>query len=48
MPAAGAVTFIDVDSLLRRVYGTKKQGAGFGQAKAGHAVEAWMTDSIPV
>ena len=29
-PARGAVTFIDVDSLLRRMYGKKKQGVGFG------------------
>ncbi len=35
LPGAGAVTFIDVDSLLRRVYGKKKQGAGFGHAKVG-------------
>jgi Transposase DDE domain group 1 len=35
LPGAGAVTFIDVDSLLRRVYGKKKQGAAFGHAKVG-------------
>jgi hypothetical protein len=35
LPAAGAVTFLDVDSLLRRVYGKRKQGAGFGHAKVG-------------
>jgi hypothetical protein len=35
LPGAGAVTFIDVDSLLRRVYGKGKQGAGFGHAKVG-------------
>ena len=35
LPAAGAVTFIDVDSLLRRMYGKKKQGVGFGHAKVG-------------
>lgn len=35
LPSAGAVTFIDVDSLLRRVYGKQKQGAGFGHAKVG-------------
>jgi DDE family transposase len=35
LPGAGAVTFVDVDSLLRRVYGKKKQGAGFGHAKVG-------------
>lgn len=35
LPGAGAVTFVDVDSLLRRVYGKKKQGAAFGHAKVG-------------
>ncbi|GLL05145.1 transposase [Dactylosporangium matsuzakiense] len=35
LPSADAVTFIDVDSLLRRVYGKQKQGAGFGHAKVG-------------
>jgi hypothetical protein len=35
LPGSGAVTFIDVDSLLRRVYGKQKQGAGFGHAKVG-------------
>jgi hypothetical protein len=35
LPGSGAVTFIDVDSLLRRVYGKQKQGAGFGHAKIG-------------
>jgi hypothetical protein len=35
LPGAGAVTFIDVDSVLRRVYGKRKQGAGFGHAKVG-------------
>jgi Transposase DDE domain group 1 len=35
VPGAGAVTFVDVDSLLRRVYGKKKQGAAFGHAKVG-------------
>ena len=27
--------FLDIDSMLRRVYGTKKQGIGFGHAKVG-------------
>jgi hypothetical protein len=35
LPGAGAVTFVDLDSLLRRVYGKQKQGAGFGHAKVG-------------
>ena len=32
---ADVVTFVDVDSVLRRVYGKAKQGAGFGHAKVG-------------
>jgi len=35
LPGAGGVVFLDVDSLLRRVYGKKKQGAAFGHAKVG-------------
>ena len=35
LPGAGAVTFIDVDSLLRRMYRKKKQGVGFGHVKVG-------------
>lgn len=35
LPGADGVVFLDVDSLLRRVYGKKKQGAGFGHAKVG-------------
>ncbi len=35
LPGAAAVTFVDVDSLLRRVYGKRKQGAGFGHTKVG-------------
>jgi hypothetical protein len=30
-----AVAFIDVGSLLHRMYGKKKQGVGFGYAKVG-------------
>ena len=35
LPDAGALVFVDVDSMLRRVYGKKKQGAGFGHTKVG-------------
>src|SRR5574338_713448 len=35
LPGADGVVFLDVDSLLRRVYGKKKQGAAFGHAKVG-------------
>lgn len=35
LSGAEAVTYVDVDSLLRRVYGKAKQGAGFGHTKVG-------------
>lgn len=35
LPGAEQITYVDVDSLLRRVYGKAKQGAGFGHAKVG-------------
>ncbi|WP_211588763.1 IS1380 family transposase [Allorhizocola rhizosphaerae] len=35
LPGAAQQVFVDVDSLLRRVYGHAKQGAGFGHAKVG-------------
>jgi len=36
LPGAEQVTYVDVvDSLLRRVYGKAKQGAGFGHIKVG-------------
>jgi hypothetical protein len=35
LPGAATLTYVDVDSLLRRVYGPAKQGAAFGHAKVG-------------
>lgn len=35
LPGASRQTYVDVDSLLRRVYGHAKQGASFGHAKVG-------------
>jgi len=35
LPGAGQLTYVDVESLLRRVYDDAKQGAAFGHAKAG-------------
>lgn len=35
LPGTDQVTYVDVDSLLRRVYGRAKQGAAFGHAKVG-------------
>jgi hypothetical protein len=33
LPAAGTLAFIDIDSMQKRVYGHKKQGAKFGHTK---------------
>src|SRR5215831_14830001 len=33
LPGAGTLAFIDVDSMQKRVYGHKKQGARFGHTK---------------
>jgi hypothetical protein len=35
LPDAQSLAYVDVDSLLRRVYGPAKQGAAFGHAKVG-------------
>jgi hypothetical protein len=35
LPGAREMTFVDIDSLLRRVYGHQKRGARFGPAKVG-------------
>jgi hypothetical protein len=35
LPGAQTLAYVDVDSLLRRVYGPAKQGATFGHAKVG-------------
>jgi hypothetical protein len=35
LPGAQKLAYLDVDSLLRRVYGPAKQGAAFGHAKVG-------------
>ena len=44
---ADALCFIDVDSMLRRVYGKKKQGAGFGHAKVG-GYNVWLRGYNPL
>jgi hypothetical protein len=35
LAGADVLTFVDIDSMLRRVYGKRKQGIGFGHAKVG-------------
>jgi hypothetical protein len=33
LPGAGVLAFVDIDSMQKRVYGHRKQGAGFGHTK---------------
>src|SRR6266487_6905680 len=35
LPGKDAVAFVDIDSMQKRVYGHKKQGAAFGHTKIG-------------
>src|SRR4029453_9104959 len=35
LAGADTLCFVDIDSMLRRVYGERKQGIGFGHAKVG-------------
>ena len=42
-----ALCFVDVDSMLRRVYGKKKQGAAFGHAKVG-GYNVWLRGYNPL
>lgn len=47
LAGAGTLCFIDIDSMLRRVYGKKKQGIGFGHAKVG-GYNVWLRGYNPL
>jgi hypothetical protein len=47
LEGADALTFVDIDSMLRRVYGKQKQGAGFGHAKIG-GYNVWLRGYNPL
>jgi Transposase DDE domain group 1 len=47
LDGADVLTFVDIDSMLRRVYGKKKQGAGFGHAKIG-GYNVWLRGYNPL
>jgi len=47
LEGADALTFVDVDSMLRRVYGKRKQGAGFGHAMVG-GYNVWLRGYHPL
>jgi hypothetical protein len=47
LSGAGVLTFVDIDSMLRRVYGKQKQGIGFGHAKVG-GYNVWLRGYNPL
>src|SRR2546427_3573034 len=47
LEGADALCFVDIDSMLRRVYGKQKQGAGFGHAKVG-GYNVWLRGYNPL
>jgi hypothetical protein len=47
LDGADALAFVDIDSMLRRVYGKQKQGAGFGHAKVG-GYNVWLRGYNPL
>ena len=47
LAGADTLCFIDIDSMLRRVYGKKKQGIGFGHAKVG-GYNVWLRGYHPL
>jgi Transposase DDE domain group 1 len=48
LAGADVLTFVDIDSMLRRVYGKQKQGIGFGHAKVGGYNPLIATLSTPL
>jgi hypothetical protein len=47
LAGADVLTFVDIDSMLRRVYGKQKQGIGFGHAKVG-GYDVWLRGYNPL
>jgi hypothetical protein len=47
LTGADVLTFVDIDSMLRRVYGKQKQGIGFGHAKVG-GYNVWLRGYNPL
>jgi hypothetical protein len=47
LPGADTLCFVDIDSMLRRVYGRQKQGIGFGHAKVG-GYNVWLRGYNPL
>lgn len=47
LTGADTLCFVDIDSMLRRVYGKQKQGVGFGHAKIG-GYNVWLRGYNPL
>jgi hypothetical protein len=47
LAGADVLCFLDIDSMLRRVYGRQKQGIGFGHAKVG-GYNVWLRGYNPL
>ncbi|NLU80924.1 IS1380 family transposase [Micromonospora sp. HNM0581] len=47
LAGADTLCFVDIDSMLRRVYGKQKQGIGFGHAKVG-GYNVWLRGYNPL
>ncbi|MEV6816675.1 IS1380 family transposase [Micromonospora sp. NPDC051296] len=47
LTGADTLCFVDIDSMLRRVYGKQKQGIGFGHAKIG-GYNVWLRGYNPL
>jgi hypothetical protein len=47
LEGADVLTFVDIDSMLRRVFGKQKQGVGFGHAKVG-GYNVWLRGYNPL
>ena len=47
LAGADTLCFVDIDSMLRRVYGKKKQGIGFGHTKVG-GYNIWLRGYHPL
>jgi hypothetical protein len=47
LAGADTLCFVDIDSMLRRVYGKRKQGIGFGHAKVG-GYNVWLRGYNPL
>jgi hypothetical protein len=47
LAGADTLCFVDIDSMLRRVYGKQKQGVGFGHAKVG-GYNVWLRGYNPL